>query len=148
MWWRNVTLIFAIAFLAIGIAGFINGLVAPPASDGVGMDGMHGLLFGLFPVNTLHNIVHLAFGLWGFFAYFSGRLPSRVYLRSVAVVYAVFTVMGLIPGLDTTFGLVPLYGHDVWLHALLAVVAGAVGYGVTERETDVAATRTEERGRI
>jgi hypothetical protein len=35
----------------------------------------------------------------------------------VAVVYGILTVMGLIPALDTTFGLIPLYGHDVWLHA-------------------------------
>ena len=39
--------------------------------------------------------------------------------------YGLFTVMGLIPGLNTTFGLVPLYGHDVWLHALTAAAAAA-----------------------
>lgn len=142
MWWRNVTLIYAIAFLVIGISGFIPGLVTPPLEPGaVTMDGMHGRVFGLFPVNWLHNLVHLAFGLWGFFAYFSGRFPSRGYLRSVAIVYAVLTVMGIIPGLDTVFGLVPLYSNDIWLHALLAIVAGAVGYGVSERE-ETTATRT------
>lgn len=38
--------------------------------------------------------------------------------------YALLTVLGLIPATNTTFGLVPIDGHDVWLHALLAVVAG------------------------
>ena len=38
--------------------------------------------------------------------------------------------MGLVPALrlDTTFGLVPLYGNDIWLHALLAIGAGYFGF--------------------
>ena len=48
--------------------------------------------------------------------------------RAVAVIYALLAVMGLIPGLNTTFGLVPIYGHDVWLHALLAIVAAYFGF--------------------
>lgn len=137
MWWRNVTLIYAVAFTAVGILGFVPTFLSPPA-DGAALtvNSFHGLLLGLFPVNLLHNIVHLLFGLWAFFAYFSGRLASRGYLKSVAVIYAVFTIMGLIPGLNTLFGLVPLHGNDIWLHALLAIVAGIVGYAVREPEAD------------
>ena len=61
----------------------------------------------------------------------SGSIPAaRIYARGVAIIYGVLTIMGLIPALNTAFGLVPLYGHDVWLHALLAVVAAIVGWGV------------------
>ncbi|WP_448206201.1 DUF4383 domain-containing protein [Azospirillum sp. sgz302134] len=142
MWWRNVTLIYAVAFTAVGILGFVPTFLSPPA-DGMtlAVESFHGRLLGLFPVNLLHNVVHLLFGLWAFFAYFSGRPASRAYLKSVAVIYAVFTVMGLIPGLNTLFGLVPLHGNDIWLHALLAIVAGYVGYAVHEPEAD--ATRAE-----
>jgi hypothetical protein len=28
-----------------------------------------------------------------------------------------------VPGLRTMFGIAPLFGHDVWLHALLAIGA-------------------------
>ncbi len=31
--------------------------------------------------------------------------------------------MGLIPVLNTSFGLIPIFGHDVWLHALFALAA-------------------------
>lgn len=142
MWWRNTTLVFAILFLIVGIAGFIPGLtMGSTAMADMDTSAGHSLLFGLFPVNALHNIVHLAFGLWGFFAYFSGRTASRVFLRSTAVIYAVLTVFGFIPGLDTLFGLVPLSGNDIWLHALLAIIAGYVGFVVTEPETEVASTR-------
>jgi hypothetical protein len=37
-------------------------------------------------------------------------------------------VLGLIPATSTTFGLVPIYGNDVWLHAGLAVVAAYFGF--------------------
>jgi hypothetical protein len=40
----------------------------------------------------------------------------------------VFAVMGFIPGVDTTFGLVPLHDNDVWLHVLLAVPAAYFGF--------------------
>jgi hypothetical protein len=45
-------------------------------------------------------------------------------------------VMGLIPLTATTFGLVPLYGNDIWLHALLALVAGYFGFVHREAVTD------------
>ena len=125
---RYFALVYGIVFLLVGIAGFIPALKGPMDTDVyLAIDGTSGRLFGLFPINSLHNLVHLAFGVWGVVAYrtFSA---ARVYARSVAVVYAVLTIMGLIPVLNTTFGLIPLYSHDVWLHALLAIVAAYFGF--------------------
>jgi hypothetical protein len=64
---------------------------------------------------------------------------SRVYFRSVAVIYAVLAIMGLIAAanLHTTFGLVPLYGNDVWLHAVLAVAAAYFGFVYRGSASDV-----------
>ena len=53
---------------------------------------------------------------------------SRVYARSVAVIYGLLAIMGLIPGLNTVFGLVPIHGHDVWLHLLIAAPAAYFGW--------------------
>jgi Ca2+/Na+ antiporter len=94
------------------------------------------LELGLFPVNVLHNIIHLLFGAWGLFAARTFD-SSRTYARAVAIVYALLTVMGLIPATSTTFGLVPIYGHDIWLHALLAAVAAYFGF--VQREGRAAA---------
>jgi hypothetical protein len=44
----------------------------------------------------------------------------------------VLTVFGLIPGLNTLFGLTPLFGHDVWLHALTAIIAAWFGWKAVE----------------
>lgn len=37
-------------------------------------------------------------------------------------------VLGTAMNLHTAFGLVPLYGHDIWLHAVLAGVAACFGF--------------------
>jgi len=33
-----------------------------------------------------------------------------------------------VPGLDTMFGMMPLFGNDVWLDALLALIAAYYGW--------------------
>jgi hypothetical protein len=125
---RYFALVYGIVFLVVGIAGFVPGLVtSPQLGADVAVDAGFGRLFGLFPINVLHNLVHIVFGIWGLVAYrsFSG---ARMYARSVAVIYAVLAIMGLVPVLNTTFGLIPLYGHDVWLHVLLAAIAAYFGF--------------------
>jgi hypothetical protein len=126
---RTFALIFGIVFLIVGIGGFIPGLTDHSATPdpGLTMTSGYGHELGLFPINILHNIVHIAFGLWGLVAYKSYG-GARTYARSVAIIYAVLTVMGLVPTLNTTFGLIPLYDNDVWLHALLAIVAAYFGF--------------------
>ena len=125
---RTFALIFGIVFLAVGVLGFVPGMVQPSMGDhDVSMTQNYGDLLGLFPVNLLHNIVHVLFGLWGILAYKS-LAGARTYFRAVAIIYALLTVMGLVPALNTTMGLIPIYGNDVWLHALLALVAAYFGW--------------------
>lgn len=126
---RYFALIYGIVFLVVGIAGFVPGLMTPldPTDPMVTVNGSTGRLFGLFPVNSLHNLVHIVFGVWGLVAYRTLG-ASITYARAVAVVYAILVILGLIPGAHTLFGLVPLYGHDVWLHLVLAAVAAYFGF--------------------
>ena len=126
---RTFALIYGLVFALVGIAGFIPALVTPHDAAGhdLTIEQGAGDLLGLFPVNVLHNIVHLAFGVWGL-AVYRNTNAAIGYARSVAVIYAVFVVMGFIPRLDTVFGLVPLHGNDMWLHALLAAVAAYFGF--------------------
>ena len=129
--------IYGIVFLIVGVGGFIPGLTQPHEHPGLTVEAASGMELGLFPVNVLHNIVHLAFGVWGLVAS-RGFDASRLYARSVAVIYALLTVLGLIPATNTVFGLVPIYGHDVWLHALLAGVAAYFGFVLRETKSGVA----------
>lgn len=137
-------LIYGIAFAVFGVGGFVPGLTTMVAGDpnlSVTQPG-HGYLLGLFHVNVLHNLVHLLFGIWGIVASRGGYDASRLYFRAVAIIYAVFVICGLVPGLEYMFGLVPLHGNDVWLHIVLAGVAAYFGFAPTEttrRKSTVAA---------
>jgi Domain of unknown function (DUF4383) len=139
---RYFSLVLGIIFLLVGIAGFVPGLLQSPehAAD-VQITQSFGRLLGLFPVNALHNVVHIIFGIWGIAAYRS-YTGARGYSKAVAVIYAVLTVMGIIPGLNTTFGLIPLYGHDIWLHAVIAIAAAYFGFVATDREVGHTTTTT------
>jgi len=129
---QRFALIYGIVFLLVGIAGFIPGVTSAHSHPDVRVTSGLGLLLGLFPVNTLHNLVHLLFGGWGLAAARSDG-AAVLYAKAVAVIYALLTIMGLISAakLHTTFGLIPLYGNDIWLHAVLA--AGAAYFGFMHR---------------
>lgn len=126
---KRFSFIAGVLFVVVGILGFIPGItVAPHVSDpDLSVTAAYGRLLGLFPVNFLHNLVHLAFGFWAVAAS-KDYAQSRIFCRSSAIIYAVLTVAGLIPGLNTLFGLLPLHSHDIWLHAVIAFATGYYGY--------------------
>jgi hypothetical protein len=123
-------LYYGALFVIVGILGFIQGLVqAPPMNaPGLAVETGYGWLLGLFAVNVMHNLVHLAIGVWGIISAKDNR-KALTFARGVTIFYGVLTVLGLIPATSTLFGLAPIFGHDVWLHALSALVAGYFGYG-------------------
>lgn len=130
---RRFALILGIAFLAVGVVAFVPGVNQMHETDhgtlkvtGPG----HGDLLGVFHVNVLHNLVHLLFGVAGIVAWRTFT-AARAYARFVAIAYGLLAILGMIPAANTfnTFGLIPIHGHDVWLHALIAAAAAFIGYG-------------------
>jgi len=93
---KTFALIAGIGFLAAGVLGFVPALVtAPPEhAPALGITAFHGYLLGLFPVNFMHNLVHIAIGGWGIAASRSVG-ASRGYSRTIAVFYGLLAVMGL-----------------------------------------------------
>jgi hypothetical protein len=128
---RGFALIFGILYLGVGLLGLMPGMLRAPLEDAppLEFDVMHGRVLGLFTVNMLHTIVHLAVGAWGLWA-FMGNASPQVYARSLAVLFGVLGVMGLVPALNTVFGLMPLHGHDVWLHLGTAAAAAYFGWSM------------------
>jgi hypothetical protein len=118
--------VFGVVFTLAAVGGFFAA-PPPPGAPPLTLEHGHGLALGIFPVNTFHNVVHLLFGVLGLAAARDAILSARAYFQLVAVAYALLTVLGLIPATQTAFGLVPIWGADVWLHAVLA--AGAAYFG-------------------
>ncbi|MFW6360007.1 MAG: DUF4383 domain-containing protein [Chroococcales cyanobacterium] len=126
---RYFALIIGIFYVLIGIMGFIPNLVTLPAASAPPLlfNTGYGYLMGLFPINLLHNLVHLGIGIWGIIAYRSFD-NSRLFCRATAIFYGLLAVMGLLPFMNTTFGVIPIFGNDVWLHAATAIVAAYFGF--------------------
>lgn len=130
---QKVALIFGIGFLFAAISGFIL-----PGGMGMESDPMVApKALGLFPVNLLHNIVHLTFGVWGLAASrsFSG---SRTYARLTGIIYTVLIPVGFIA--PSGFGLIPLGGNDPWLHLILG--PPLLYFGFTTKDTAAPTTTT------
>lgn len=127
---RNFALYSGIFFVAIGILGFIPGIVsaAPTQPDpDLLINTGYGYLFGLFPTNLVHNLVHLAVGFWGITSARDSK-SALFYCQAFAILYSVIAVMGIIPVASTTFGLMPIFGGNVLLNLATALIAFYYGF--------------------
>ena len=122
---KTAALVFGVVFAVVGFLGFMPS-PPPPDAPPLAMEHGHGLALGLFPVHTLHNVVHLLFAVLGIAAWAGGW--ARSYFQFLTVAYGLLAVLGLIPATSTTFGFIPIWGNDVWLHALIAGAAAYFGF--------------------
>ena len=125
--------VFGVVFILIAIVGFLakGGMAMQPTDPALASKA-----FGMFPVNLLHNLVHLLFGVWGLVASRSWA-GSKQFFTVAGIIYAVLTILGFVA--PTGFGLVPLGGPDIWLHCLLAILMLAIGFTAKPVATATAA---------
>jgi hypothetical protein len=131
---RYFTAFIGAIYLIVGLVGFIPAFRGNPPADApsLSVTSQYGYLLGLFPINILHNLVHLVIGIAGLLCF--RRTDTAInYCRALAILYLVLAVMGLFPVLRTTFKLIPLFGHDIWLHAATAVIAAFFGWVATRQ---------------
>jgi len=116
---QKITAAFGVVFIAVAMLGFLTG--------GMSMDAHMSTatkLGGLFPVNAAHNAVHLVFGAWALVASKSPLNARRFCLLSGAI-YLLLAGIGFV--LPETFGLIPIGGNDITLHAVLGIALTLVG---------------------
>ena len=126
---RYFALIVGVAFTLAGVAGFLPFFTPhpPPEAPHLIVDTSYGWLLGLFPVNIIHNLFHFGVGVTGLLAFRS--YPSALqFSRFLGVTLGLLTLLGIIPAFSTGFGLWPLYGHDIWLHGLEAIIGIYLGF--------------------
>lgn len=125
---RSFAFTIGVVYLALAVLGFVPGITSPAADvPGLSINAFSGYLFGVFAVNFFLNLVHMATGAWGIAAS-RGAGGSSAYAKTIAVIYGALAITGTIPQLKTVFGLMPLNGGDVTLHAVTAIAAAFFGW--------------------
>jgi hypothetical protein len=121
---KRIAMLFGIVFIIVGVLGF-----TVPGGMQMGDASNAPMLLGLFPVNLLHNLVHLAFGVWGLAAARSFK-GAVAYCKLGGMIYLALAVIGIVA--PTTFGLIPIGGNDVFLHTALGVLLVWAGFMAKE----------------
>lgn len=116
-----VAFLFGAVFVLVGLSGFfVSG-----GHHAVGREG--GALLGLFQVNVLHNVVHIAVGAVLVAAAVAGARAAKAANATVGVVYLALFVIGLFI-VDTSANIIALNGADNLLHLVLGVALSGVGF--------------------
>ena len=130
---RLVASIFGAVYIVVGLLGFlVTGGVGFIATEG-------GLLLGIFEVNPLHNIVHVAVGAVLLIGGLSSVAAAKGINIAVGAVYFLLGVVGFFL-VGTAANILALNTFDHFLHLASAIVLLGVG---------LAADRsTSARGRL
>jgi hypothetical protein len=109
---RIYAAVFGVVYTLVGLVGFAVSTTLTSAN------------LIIFPVNLLHNVVHIVVGLAGLAALLTAR--HLLYARGMAVLFAILTLAGFLP--QPLLGVVPIGGADIVLHAMTAILAGVAGW--------------------
>lgn len=116
---KAFALLFGLVLVVVGILGFVPQFVTD------------GMLLGIFGVNAAHNLVHVLTGLLGLVlgAYAGG---ASLFNKVGGVLYLLVFVLGAVAVLLGSGLYLNLNWADNVLHLALALVVGAVGFGIGE----------------
>lgn len=112
---RILAVLFGIGFIFAGVAGFLPAFTPD------------GLLFGIFMVGMIHNIVHLVSGILAIMAATSIHY-SRLYFQVFGIVYGIVTVLGFWKKGDLSFMLMHMNMADNFLHLGITLAALYIGF--------------------
>ena len=125
---QTIAKVFGFVFILIGVLGFF----------GSGMHMTTGSEFGLFPVNVVHNVVHILIGLWGLNAARTAN-GATAFCKQAGVLYLLLAVLGFVPAMvEMLANLVPIGGNDRYLHLVFAVILLYFGIAGNSREAAAA----------
>ncbi len=123
---KNISLAFGLSFVAAGFLGFIPNPVLSPD--------------GLFEVNLMHNLLHVAVGAVFIIGALLSEKAARRTLQSLSVVGVALAILGFVAKSDLLLGLVHVNEADKWLHAGLAIVIVAAAFGIPKPQASQASS--------
>ena len=119
-------------FLFFGISGCFPSLVSLPP-DRMRFFEMHmighlGFVYAWMPVNIVHNVVYILLGASGVLSA-PVRLTATLYCRGLFFLTTMMAITGLLPfGIAQLWGLMPLFGFNIMVHVVLAVLLYYYGF--------------------
>jgi hypothetical protein len=119
---QSIVALAGVAFLAIGILGFVPGITTHYGSMSFAGHGSGARLLGVFQVSILHNLVHLTFGVAGLVLAKTAD-GARKFLLGGGAVYLALWVIGLVGAAEW----IPSSTADNWAHFAFGVALLALG---------------------
>ena len=121
--WATVqepALVVGAVFVLVGILGFVPGVT--DYGDGMKAAGHDSgaMLLHLFHISTLHNIIHLLFGVVGL-SMSRTIAGARAFLVGGGLIYLALWIYGLLIKPDSAANFIPVNTADNWLHFALGV---------------------------
>ena len=127
---QSIAALAGVAFLLIGILGFVPGITTHYGSMSFAGHGSGARLLGVFQVSILHNLVHLAFGVAGLVLAKTAD-GARKFLLGGGAVYLALWVIGLVGAAEW----IPSSTPDNWAHFAFGVAL--LGLGVVARRRSI-----------
>ena len=101
---KTIMYVVGVAFIVLGLLGFVNDPV-----------------LGIFDVDALNNIIHLATGILSLIFASQGESQARMFALVLGIVYVLVTILGFMAGEGKILGLITTNSADNYLHLVLAV---------------------------
>lgn len=116
---RKIACVYGIIFIVIGILGFFPS-VTP---------NYH--LLGIFHVNTVHNVIHIATGVIALWTGLISSNAAKGFFQIFGIVYLLVAISGFIYGNRDILGLVANNAADNWLHLSISAITLYLGFSKT-----------------
>jgi arginine exporter protein ArgO len=132
---RTAAQIVGVAFLIVGVLGFIPGITTNYDTLMFAGHDSDAKLLGVFQVSVLENLLHLAYGVAGL-ALSRTVSAARLYFVAGGALYLVIWLYGLVVDKDSAANFIPTNAADDWLHLVLGIGMIAIGLALTRGPED------------
>ena len=121
--------LIGLVFIAVGLLGFVPGVVQDYGELTWWKSGSGADLFGVFQTSILHNLVFIGIGVAGLVA---SRRPAsaRSFVTFGGVVYFALGIFGLLVDRESGWNFLPFDRAGDWLHVGIGIAMLYVGLAV------------------
>ncbi|MBG6180830.1 DUF4383 domain-containing protein [Arthrobacter sp. CAN_A1] len=121
---RTGSMGMGVVFLLLGVLAFVPGLTTQYGSLAFA-SGSEALLFGVFQVSILLNLVYLIVGAAGIIMS-RDNTGARNFLLGSGALFLIMWIYGVVINLESTANFLSFNAAGNWMHLVLALIAGAV----------------------